>query len=59
MDLKHDRILPLLGRAFIEGVPCLISPWCNNGSILHYVDKNPEADRLSLVSDPPTPMKHE
>lgn len=50
MGLKHDRILQLLGRAFIEGVPCLISPWCRNGSVLQYLDIHPDANRFLLVS---------
>lgn len=53
MDLRHERILELLGYAFIEQVPCLISPWCSNGNVLEYLRRNPDATlerRIKLVS---------
>lgn len=29
---------------------CMVSPWMDNGNVLDYTKKNPEANRLKLVS---------
>ena len=29
---------------------CMVSPWMENGNVLSYTRKNPEANRLRLVS---------
>ncbi|KAG9012228.1 hypothetical protein FRB90_006774 [Tulasnella sp. 427] len=49
-ECQHPRVLELLGYAYIEGVPCLISPWCSNGNILEYISKSPDADRRMLIT---------
>ncbi|KAF8308356.1 kinase-like domain-containing protein [Cantharellus anzutake] len=51
--LDHPNILKFLGFA-IEGDGCdvkgvLVSPWCRNGSILEYLEKNPHAERIDLI----------
>ncbi|KAF8337511.1 kinase-like domain-containing protein [Cantharellus anzutake] len=53
-ELDHPHILKFLGFA-IEGVGCdvkgvLVSPWCSNGSVLEYLQKNPNAEKIDLVS---------
>ncbi|KAG8939628.1 hypothetical protein FRC04_006109 [Tulasnella sp. 424] len=50
MECQHPRVLELLGYAYIEGIPCLISPWCSNGHILDYLAKNPNADHRRLIT---------
>lgn len=50
MECQHPRVLELLGYAYIEGIPCLISPWCSNGNILEYLSKNPNADHSRLIN---------
>ncbi|KAG9038388.1 hypothetical protein FS837_001260, partial [Tulasnella sp. UAMH 9824] len=49
MECQHPRVLELLGYAYIEGIPCLISPWCSNGNVMEYLSKNPNADRRRLI----------
>lgn len=49
MECQHPRVLELLGYAYIEGIPCLISPWCPNGNVTEYLIRKPNADRLRLI----------
>ncbi|KAF8331383.1 kinase-like domain-containing protein [Cantharellus anzutake] len=53
--LDHPHILKFLGFA-VEGDGCdvkgvLVSPWCPNGSVLEYLEKNPHAERIDLARD--------
>lgn len=41
----------LLGIAFEEGTPCLISPWYNNGNVRDYLRITSNSNRPRLVSD--------
>ncbi|KAG8979221.1 hypothetical protein FRB90_008173, partial [Tulasnella sp. 427] len=50
MECQHPRVLELLGYAYIEGIPCLISPWCSNGNITEYLTRNTEANRLKMIT---------
>ncbi|KAG8912344.1 hypothetical protein FRC01_005145, partial [Tulasnella sp. 417] len=50
MECQHPRVLELLGYAYIEGIPCLISPWCSNGNIMEYLSKHPNADKRRLAN---------
>ncbi|KII84781.1 hypothetical protein PLICRDRAFT_117229 [Plicaturopsis crispa FD-325 SS-3] len=48
--LQHPNIAELYG--VIQGATTvgMVSPWCENGSIVHYLQKiNPKADRLELL----------
>ncbi|KIO24652.1 hypothetical protein M407DRAFT_76695, partial [Tulasnella calospora MUT 4182] len=47
--LDHPHVLELLGFAFEDGIPCLISPWCANGTLHEFLNKYPSADRRPLV----------
>ncbi|KAG8950733.1 hypothetical protein FRC04_007152 [Tulasnella sp. 424] len=47
--LHHPHILELLGFAFDNGRPCLISPWCEYGTLQDYLKKYPNPDRRMLV----------
>ncbi|KAG8937735.1 hypothetical protein FRC00_001292 [Tulasnella sp. 408] len=50
--LDHPNVLELLGFAFEDGGPCLISPWCENGTLQDYLQKSPDAtNRRQLVCD--------
>ncbi|KAG9046558.1 hypothetical protein FS837_004180, partial [Tulasnella sp. UAMH 9824] len=49
--LDHPNILNLLGFAFEDGKPCLISPWCENGTLQEYLQKFPDANRRRLVRE--------
>ena len=44
--------MPFLGACYDLGrpnVPCLVSPYLQNGNIRTYLVRNPDADRISLV----------
>ncbi|KIO24651.1 hypothetical protein M407DRAFT_212322 [Tulasnella calospora MUT 4182] len=47
--LDHPNILEFIGFAFEDGLPCLISPWCGNGTLVEYLQNNIRPDRGLLV----------
>lgn len=51
VNLRHTNILPFLGYSELDGEHFigLVSEWKQEGHILTYVGRHPEADRLSLV----------
>ncbi|KAG8915975.1 hypothetical protein FRC00_002190 [Tulasnella sp. 408] len=49
--LDHPNVLKLLGFAFEDGGPCLISPWCDYGTLQEYLQKFPDANRRRLVRE--------
>lgn len=49
-SLEHENITKMLGSAFVNDVPSVITPWCTGGNIAQYLEKTPQADRRSLVS---------
>jgi hypothetical protein len=45
--------MPFYGICFDmlpERLPCLVSPFFNNGDVVHYLKVHPNADRTALVS---------
>lgn len=50
--LDHENILPFLGLAeyFPKEPLCFVSPYVKNGNVRHYLEVNPDAPRLPLVS---------
>ena len=48
--LNHPNILPFYGASMNQNQFCMVSPWMENGNVLSYTRKNPEANRLGLVS---------
>jgi serine/threonine protein kinase len=51
-QLSHPDVLPFYGVYHWDKNParvCLISPWTENGNIVQFLRRNPEADRASLV----------
>lgn len=50
---QHPNILPFYGYQIGEERPLLVSPWCANGNLADYLQKNPdltEQKKLELVS---------
>lgn len=48
--LKHTNILPLLGYIVDDsGLPALISEFIENGTVLKYIEANPEFDIILMV----------
>lgn len=52
--LDHENVLKFLGidptNGYPGGCPALISPYCKNGTVTHYLRQNPGVDRLLLAS---------
>lgn len=46
--LQHGCLLNLLGLARYHNFIAMISPWMENGTVVEYVNKHPDADRYSL-----------
>ncbi|KAG8897309.1 hypothetical protein FRB99_008239 [Tulasnella sp. 403] len=46
---SHPAIIQYMGYAVIEGLPCVISEWHENGDVLAYLDTNRRADRNALI----------
>ncbi|KIJ52447.1 hypothetical protein M422DRAFT_156722 [Sphaerobolus stellatus SS14] len=55
-SLSHQNIVPFLGfsRDFTQDseyqIPALICPWMENGTLLDYIESNPDTNRLPLIS---------
>ena len=48
--LNHPNLLTFYGASTVQNQFCMIHPWMENGNILSYTRKNPEANRLRLAS---------
>lgn len=50
-QLKHPNVLPFLGVNFDEFAPsfCLVSPWLSQGTVLQFISKNPNHNRVQLL----------
>lgn len=49
-QLDHDNILPFYGVSTSLANFCLVYPWYENGKIMDYLKKNPDANRFKLAS---------
>ena len=47
--MDHKNILTFYGASMNQSQFCMVSPWMENGNVLNYTRKNPEANRLRLV----------
>ena len=48
-QLDHENILPLFGITLIDGVPCTVAEWMENGTMNVYLKSHPDANVLDLV----------
>lgn len=49
-QLRHENILPLYGISQkFDNLTATISPWMNNGNIMEYLERVPNADRYELL----------
>ena len=51
--LHHPNVLPLIGVTMTETKFVMVSDWMVNGNLNEFVEANPDADRLKLVSSLP------
>jgi len=53
LQLRHPNVLPFLGvireDPRIPTPLCMVSPWMENGELLPYLRRNPDADKLGIV----------
>lgn len=49
-QLRHENILPFYGISARVSDFCMVFPWYENGNIMEYLKKQPDADRFALVS---------
>jgi len=49
--LNHPNVLPLLGVTMEKHLFVMVSEWMDNGSIVGFLQKNADADRLELLRD--------
>ncbi|KAF8596626.1 kinase-like protein [Ceratobasidium sp. AG-I] len=47
---RHPNVLEPLGLAEFRGQMCLVSPWMEFGSVLQYLDFNPDTDRYPICA---------
>ncbi|KAF8593106.1 kinase-like protein [Ceratobasidium sp. AG-I] len=47
---EHPHVLKLLGVAQFRGLIGMVSPWVVRGSLNHFVDRNPEVNKLRLCA---------
>jgi len=49
--LSHPNVVPFLGIAApADNLPlCMVSPWLENGSVMKYLEFNPDTDRTMLL----------
>jgi len=48
--LNHPNVVPTLGAGSDIAELCVVSPWMPDGHLLQYINKNPVASRVSIVS---------
>ncbi|KIO18819.1 hypothetical protein M407DRAFT_224597, partial [Tulasnella calospora MUT 4182] len=57
----HPNILPFIGYKVVDGLPCLISPWCQHGNLARYITQNTkikDSDKLKLLCDAARGLAH-
>ena len=48
--LNHENMTTAYGVSTTVANFCLVYPWCKNGNITDYLEKNPEVNRFDLAS---------
>lgn len=49
-QLNHDNIVPFYGVSTTISNFCLVFPWYENGNVVDYLKKEPDANRFDLAS---------
>ncbi|KAG8898856.1 hypothetical protein FRB99_007096 [Tulasnella sp. 403] len=50
-SLSHLNVLKFLGPYMEDGQLYLVSPWAENGSVLEYLKRSPDADRQNIIAE--------
>ncbi|KAG8915669.1 hypothetical protein FRC00_001535 [Tulasnella sp. 408] len=48
-SLEHENVTKVLGSAFVNEAPAVITEWCTGGNVAQYLEKSPQADRRGLL----------
>ena len=48
-QLEHNNVLSFLGIMTMEGLPCMVSEWMENGTMNVYLKSHSDANVLDLV----------
>ncbi|KAJ7598719.1 kinase-like domain-containing protein [Mycena floridula] len=59
-QLNHPNVLPFLGVNVELFAPsfCLVSPWMSNGNLMQFLDRHPDFDRRSAITDIAAAMQY-
>ncbi|KAJ7587241.1 kinase-like domain-containing protein, partial [Mycena floridula] len=59
-QLNHPNVLPFLGVNVELFTPsfCLVSPWMSHGNLMQFLDRNPDFDRRSAITDIAAAMQY-
>ncbi|KAG8922952.1 hypothetical protein FRC01_013403 [Tulasnella sp. 417] len=57
-SLEHENITKMLGSAFMNEVPSVITEWCTDGNIMQYLKKTPQAHRRNLLHQAALGLKY-
>ncbi|KAJ7489946.1 ras guanine nucleotide exchange factor domain-containing protein [Mycena galericulata] len=49
--LKHENIISLYGIIYSGQELFIVQPWMDNGTALDFIEKNPDVDRLEILSE--------
>ena len=53
--LRHPHVLPVFGACLTSTQPYIISQFMENGDLVHYLRRFPQANRVKLVRFAPLP----
>ena len=48
-NIFHENVLPFYGISTSVSKFCRVFPWYENGTVMNYLEENPDADRYDLV----------
>ncbi|KAG8910634.1 hypothetical protein FRC01_006221, partial [Tulasnella sp. 417] len=61
MKSKHPNILDFIGYKVLDGAHCLVSPWCQHGSLARYIANKEgikDSEKLKLLCDAARGLEH-
>ncbi|QRW20399.1 Tyrosine kinase domain-containing protein [Rhizoctonia solani] len=59
--VAHQNILPFYGLCWLDGpddLPAMVFPYCESGTCVDFLTKNPDADRMSIIRQVAAGLSH-